>query len=137
MSTAPAPGGLRPASLRTASAAAAAAAVAAILLAAAMVLLVDQAAVSTKLVLVGGLALVGFALLAVARYDTAVAIGFALSAVVIVEPAPVDGAFLIIIAVAAVTGRFKLQAVPRSIQLFTGLLLALNVLSMADAVSIS
>jgi O-antigen ligase len=114
-----------------------AAALAAIVFAAGMVVLVDQAAVSTKLVLVGGLGLVGFALLAVARYDAAVAIGFVLSAVVIIEPAPVDGAFMIIIAVAAATGRFKLTAVPRSIQLFTLLLLALNILSMADAVSLS
>jgi O-antigen ligase len=136
MSAAPARG-LRPAPLGGASAAVVAAALAAIVFAAGMVVLVDQAAVSTKLVLVGGLGLVAFALLAVARYDAAVAIGFVLSAVVIIEPAPVDGAFMIIIAVAAATGRFKLTAVPRSIQLFTLLLLALNILSMADAVSLS
>jgi O-antigen ligase len=106
------------------------------IIAAGLVLALDDSALSLKLALAGGIGLVGFVALTVVRYDTAVAIAFGLTAVVFVEPAPCDGAFIVILAVSAVTGRFRPSRVPRSVQLFVGLLLAINVLSMTDAVSV-
>jgi O-antigen ligase len=62
------------------------------------------------LLLAGGLGLLGVLALAVARYDAAVALGFLTLAVVQFEPAPSDGIFAVVIAVALVTGRFRLRA---------------------------
>src|SRR5262245_25046915 len=60
----------------------------------------------------GGIGLLGVLALAVARYDTAVALGFLLFAVVLVEPAPADAVFAVVIAVALATGRFNLSNTP-------------------------
>jgi O-antigen ligase len=83
----------------------------------------------------GGLLLVVGVLLALARYDLAVTIGFLLLAVVLVEPAPSDALFGLVMAVAAVTGRFGLRRVPRTARLFVAALLILNILSMVDVIS--
>lgn len=85
-------------------------------------------------VLAGGLGLVSVLALALARYEAAVALGMLLLGVVAVEPAPPDGVFAVVIAVALVTGRFDLQRAPLSVIALTGTFLLLNFASMVDAV---
>jgi O-antigen ligase len=89
---------------------------------------------SPKLAVAGGLAMVSMLLLAIARYDLAVAVGFLLMAVVRIEPAPPDGAFAVIMAVAAATGRFRLSRAPRLVVALVGALIAINLLSAMDAI---
>lgn len=89
------------------------------------------------LIVLGGVGLVTMLALALFRYDLAVAIGVALLAVVRVEPAPVDAAFAVIMIVAAVTGRFRLSQAPLSMVSLCGAFVALNLLSMMDAVDIA
>ena len=67
------------------------------------------------LVFAGSIGLSGMLALAVARYDLAVALGILMLGVVRIEPAPPDAIFAIVIAVAAVTGRFRLEGVPLGI----------------------
>ena len=92
--------------------------------------------ISLPLIVLGGVGLVTMLALALFRYDLAVAIGVALLAVVRVEPAPVDAAFAVIMIVAAVTGRFRLNQAPLSMVSLCGAFIALNVLSMMDAVDV-
>jgi hypothetical protein len=89
---------------------------------------------SVPLAAAGGLALLGMLLLALAKYDAAVAVGFLLMGIVKVEPAPPDAAFAVIMAVAAVTGRFRFTRAPRIAGVLVAALLVLNVLSMMEAV---
>jgi O-antigen ligase len=84
--------------------------------------------------LVGGLGMSLVLALAIGRYDAAVALGLLLLGVVQVEPAPPDAVFAIVIAVAIVTGRFRLDGAPLSIVAIVVAFLALNVLSIANAV---
>jgi O-antigen ligase len=86
------------------------------------------------LVVLGGLGLTGVFALAIARYDAAVAVGFLLLGIVRVEPAPPDLVFAIVLTVAAVTGRFDVSRVPVVVMVSLGFFIALNALSMADAV---
>lgn len=103
-------------------------------LAAGMALALYRFPQSWSVVLAGGLGLTGVLSLALARYDAAVALGFLLFAVVAIEPAPTDGVFAVVMAVAVVTGRLNLDRVPLSIGGLLGLFLLLNVLSMMEAV---
>src|SRR5690349_11758968 len=91
----------------------AAAAVALGLLALGLVDAFQSVQVSFALALVGGVALTGLLLLTIRHFDTAVAIGLLLMGVVRFEPAPTDLVFAVVIAVAAITGRFHLARVPR------------------------
>ena len=86
------------------------------------------------LVLAGGIALLGMLALAVANYELAVSIAFLLSAVVVVEPAPPDAAFAVIMCVAAVTGRFRLSAAPLGAVLGVAAFIALNLISFFEVV---
>lgn len=116
---------------------AAAAAVAAsctlvVLLAVALAALLGRNPVPLGAALGGGvLMLIGLALV-LARYDLAVYIGFLLLAVVLVEPAPSDALFALIMAVAVVTGRFGLRRVSRLALGIVCSLLLLNLLSLAE-----
>jgi O-antigen ligase len=94
----------------------------------------DSTSTPLALSLAGGICLVAMTLLAVARYDAAVGVGLLLMAVVRVEPAPADAAFAVIMAVAAMTGRFRLGGVPRIATGLVAALLVVNVVSMVDAV---
>lgn len=107
----------------------------AVMLAAGMALALDRFPQSWGTVLAGGLGLTGILALAMARYEAAVALGFVLFGVVQIEPAPPDGVFAVVIAVAAVTGRFDLSRVPVSVAVLMGSFLLLNLLSMMEAVS--
>jgi O-antigen ligase len=87
------------------------------------------------LIVAGGTLGLGTVLaLAVARYDAAVALGMVLLGVVFVQPAPPDAIFAIVMAVALVTGRFKIENAPLSILALTGGLILLNVASAVEAV---
>ena len=92
----------------------------------------DTTSLPFALALAGGLALTGFLLLAVRHYDTAIAIALLLMGVVRFEPAPPDIAFAVIVSVAAMTGRFRLNRVPLLLRWIVGLFLIVNVLSMVD-----
>jgi O-antigen ligase len=88
---------------------------------------------SWLVVLGGGLGLVLVLALAIARYEAAVALGVALLAVVAVEPAPPDGVFAVVMAVALVTGRFDLERAPLAITALSAFFLLLNVASTVEA----
>lgn len=86
------------------------------------------------LALAAVLALLGVLALALVRYELAVAIGIALFAVGKIEPAPPDAVFGVVIAVALVTGRFRLRRVPLTVGALIGAFLVLNIISAAGAV---
>ena len=79
--------------------------------------------------LVGGLAMIAVLALAIARYHAAVALAFALLGVVLIEPAPSDGVFVVLMAIALVGRRFRLSAVPFPVIAALGTLAAFNLLS--------
>ena len=85
-------------------------------------------------VLLGGAALIGVLLLALERYDAAAALGFVLIGVVQVEPAPPDLVFVIVIAVAAITGSLDLMRIPSIVLVPLGVLAAISLLSAVEAV---
>lgn len=89
------------------------------------------------LVLAGGLGALALLALAITRYDGTAVLGFALLVVVQVEPAPTDLVFATLIAVAAVTGRFRLDQLPFAVAAVLGLFLASNLASFIDAVALS
>lgn len=90
---------------------------------------------SLGIALGGCLLLVLGVVLVLAQYDLAVTIGFLLTAVVLVEPAPSDALFGLVMAVAAVTGRFGLRRLPRTAVAVVVGFLILNVLSLVDVIS--
>jgi hypothetical protein len=112
-----------------------AAALALVLVALGLVDALDTTGLSLSLALGGGLALVGFLLLTIRHYDTAIAIALLLMGVVRFEPAPTDLAFAVIMCVAAATGRFRLSRVPPLLRWIVALLLVVNLASMIDIVS--
>ena len=96
----------------------------------------EEGAPSLPLSLAAGLAATGMLALAIARYDTAVALGLLLMAVVEFEPAPPDAAFAVIIAVATVTGRFRPTCAPRAVTALIGILIVLNAASTLASVDL-
>jgi O-antigen ligase len=86
------------------------------------------------LTLAAGLGALGVLALTLWRYDAAVALGFLVLGIVRIEPAPVDGVFAIVMAVAIVTGRFDFRSAPLWAFVLVGLFLALNLLACMEAV---
>jgi hypothetical protein len=82
---------------------------------------------------IGGLALLA---LAVANYEAAVTLGFVVFGIVNTEPAPPDGVFAVVIAVALVTGRFNLARVPMSVFSLVGAFVFLNILSAIEVMDV-
>jgi O-antigen ligase len=72
--------------------------------------------------------------LAVVRYDWAVALGVLLLPVVRAEPAPVDGVLAVVMAVTVVTNRLELRRVPLSMLSLCAVFIALNLLSCMEAI---
>lgn len=107
-----------------------------LLLAALTLTLVNKLAPSLPLAVAGGVGLVALVALAVGRYEAAVALGFLLSGVVKIEPAPPDGIFAVVIAVALVTNRFRSDRIPAPVVVLLGLLAAVSILSFAAAISV-
>jgi O-antigen ligase len=91
---------------------------------------------SFALVVVGALAAIAVLALAVARYDAAVALGFAIFGVVQFQPAPTDFVFICVIAVAAVTGRFNIDRLPMSVIGTVGAFVTINILSMTEVIAV-
>jgi len=83
--------------------------------------------------LAAGAAFLAVVALAVARLDAAVVLGLALSGVVLVEPAPADLVLVVVMAIAAVTGRFEIRAPGLALGAL-GALLTLNLLSAVEVV---
>jgi O-antigen ligase len=83
-----------------------------------------------------GLGLVAMLVLALTNHDAAAALGFGLLGIVLFEPAPADLVFFVVIAVAAVTGRFYLHRVPTAVLGIIGVFLALNLLSAVEVVDV-
>ena len=88
---------------------------------------------SPLLVAGGAAGLAAVLALAVTRYELAVGLGFLLLAVVRFEPAPTDAVLAVLIALAVASGRVDLRRVPAVVLGLLGLLVALNVLSVASA----
>ncbi len=78
-------------------------------------------------------AIVGLALV---RYEAAIALGLLLLALVRFQPAPTDAVFAAVMAVAALSGRFHLRRVPSLVLWLLAAGLALNVISMINAVKV-
>jgi O-antigen ligase len=88
----------------------------------------------SPLLIAGGAAgLAAVLALAVTRYELAVAAGFLLLGVVRFEPAPADALLAVLIALAVAGGRVDLRRVPVPVLGMVGLLIALNVASLASA----
>jgi hypothetical protein len=87
------------------------------------------------ILIVFGLAfvLLGSLALAIFAYDAAVAVGVLLLAGVRFQPAPTDIVFAVLMAVAALTGRFTLRRLPAGALFLVGGFLALNLVSTIDA----
>jgi O-antigen ligase len=86
------------------------------------------------LVVLAGAALVGTLALALVRYDAAVGLGVALLGVVVVDPAPSDLVFVVVIAVAAVSGRFDLARVPKTVIVAIVVFAVLNLVSSVEVI---
>jgi O-antigen ligase len=93
--------------------------------------------VSFGLALAGGIGLIALLTLTIRNYELTVAIGLLLMGVVRFEPAPTDIVFALVMIVAALTGRFYLNRVPALLRWIIATLLAINLLSLIDAVSIT
>jgi hypothetical protein len=87
-----------------------------------------------KVVIAGGIALIGLLALTIFRYDTAVFLGFMLLSVVWIQPGPPDVVFAVVFAVAAATGRLRLQRIPLSVGILVAGFIFLNLLSAAFVV---
>ena len=99
-------------------------------------LAIDAVPLSLPKTIAGGLAAMGLLALALANYRWAVSLSFVLLGVQIVEPAPVDFAFVIVIGVALATGRMNPRHVPLWVLMTMGILIALNLLSAIEAVDV-
>lgn len=86
------------------------------------------------LAIAGGLGLVLVLALALARYDATVALGALLLGFQVVDPAPADGVFVVVMAVAFATRRFHLSAVPRPVLAMLAVFAALNVMASIQVV---
>jgi O-antigen ligase len=80
-------------------------------------------------VVAGTVAAVALLALAVGRPHAAVGLGIVLMGVVVVEPAPTDAVFLVVIAVAMASGRFSTRNIPGPVFVLLGAIVALNLLS--------
>jgi O-Antigen ligase len=98
------------------------------------VVLGDSPPPAAPITVLAGLAGLAMLALALARYEAAAALGFLLFGVVFVEPSPPDAVFVIVMAVALVTGRFTLRSVPFPMLALVVLFLALNLISAMFAV---
>lgn len=89
---------------------------------------------SPALVAVLGVGALGVLALAIWSYEAAVTLGFLLFGIVVIEPAPPDGVFAVVIAVAFVTGRFNVNRVPLVVFGLVGAFIVLNILSTIEAI---
>jgi O-antigen ligase len=81
------------------------------------------------LVVVATTAALGLLVLTLTRPHVAVALGVVLMGVVVVEPAPTDAVFLVVIAIAMASGRFHVRNIPAPVFGLLGAFVSLNLLS--------
>ena len=91
---------------------------------------------SLPLAVIGGLGALGILMLAVSRYDVAVGLGFVIFGVVFVEPSPPDVILGCVIVVGLLTGRVSFARLPLVIVGSVGLLLALSLFTIVEAVDL-
>jgi O-antigen ligase len=84
---------------------------------------------SLKLIVAGGIALLGELALAITRFDSAVFLGFLLMSIVWVQPGPPDIVFAVVFAVAVASGRMRLRRLPMSVGILVAGFVFLNILS--------
>jgi hypothetical protein len=84
---------------------------------------------SLKLIVAGGIALLGLLALAITRFDSAVFLGFLLMSIVWVQPGPPDIVFAVVFAVAVASGRMRLRRLPLSVGILVAAFVFLNILS--------
>jgi len=89
-----------------------------------------------SVILVVGVGMLGLLALTIANYEAAVTLGFLVFGIVSLEPAPPDGVFAVVIAVAIVTGRFNLARVPMSVFGLLGAFVFLNILSAIEVIEL-
>jgi len=83
--------------------------------------------------LAAGAVFLAVVLLAVVHLEAAAAVGFALAGIALVEPSPSDLVFVVVIAVAIATRRFRTSAPPTAVAAL-GAFIALNLLSAVEVV---
>jgi O-antigen ligase len=91
---------------------------------------------SPLLVAGGALAALAAVALVLVRFEAAVSLGLVLLAVVRFQPAPTDAVLALVIAAALLSGRFRADRVPSLIIALLGGLLALNLISAVDSISL-
>ena len=111
-----------------------AATTACLLLAVVVSLVLSRYPPTLELATAAGLGLVAILALALIRQEAAAALGFALLGVVIIEPAPADLVFFVVIAIALATGSFRIQRVPAAAVGIVGAFFALNLVSAIEVV---
>ena len=84
---------------------------------------------SLKLIVAGGIALLGVLALAITRFDSAVFLGFLLMSIVWVQPGPPDIVLAVVFAVAVASGRMRLRRLPMSVGILVSGFVFLNILS--------
>jgi O-antigen ligase len=89
---------------------------------------------TVELAVGAGLALLAMLALALGNQEAAAAVGFALLGIVLIEPAPADLVFFVVIAAALVTGAVRRQRVPGAALGIVGAFLALNLVSAVEVV---
>ena len=87
-----------------------------------------------SLAVAGGLGLVLVLALALVRYDAAVVLGGLLLGFQVVDPAPADGVFVVVMAVAFATRRLHLSSVPRPVLAMLAVFGALNIMASIQVV---
>jgi O-antigen ligase len=90
-----------------------------------------------ELATVAGVGLLAVLALALRHQDAAAALGFALLGIVLIEPSPADLVFFVVLAVAAVTGRFRISRAPTAAAGLVGIFVALNLLSAIEVVDVA
>lgn len=105
-----------------------------LLLALALALVLGRYPPTVELAVVAGLGLLAVLVLALSSQEAAAAVGFALLGVVLIEPAPADLVFFVVIAVALVTGGLRSRRVPGAAVGIIGAFLALNLVSAVEVV---
>jgi O-antigen ligase len=105
-----------------------------LLLALALSLVLTRYPPTVELAVVAGLALLAVLALALSSQEAAAALGFGLLGIVLIEPAPADLVFFVVIAVALVTGGLRRQGVSGATVGIVGALLALNLVSAVEVV---
>jgi O-antigen ligase len=95
-----------------------------------------RAPLPPALAITGGVGLVMVLALALARYHAAVALGLVLLGVQAVDPAPPDAILVVVMAVAFVTGRFRLRSAPRPVVVLLTIFAALNVMAAVQVADV-